>query len=167
MTPWLSYKKWGRWLWKPPEIPTLILILISGMTILGLVTFPNYFCGGLYNLDVYILRKDIHNVSRGSLLALDKHVSPSVTFPLIPIYLVGDLLGIIAYQWFSILFGAIGIYLYAKEVLPYGRLWPVIQFFGMWGLYSALAGNIYIEVVGAMSIPYLFYFFHRKKLVPI
>jgi hypothetical protein len=163
MTPWLSYKRWGRWLWKPPEIPTLILILISGMAILGLVTFPNYFCGGLYNIDVYFHRKEIHDVSRGSLLAIGMHVAPSVTFPLIPIYLVGDLLGIIAYQWFSILFGAVGIYLYAKEVLPYGRLWPVIQFFGMWGLYSALAGNIYIDFVGAMGIPYLFYFFHRKK----
>jgi len=38
-----------------------------------------------------------------------------------------------------------------------------VHFFGMWGLYSALAGSIYLEVTGLLMVPWIFYAFHRKK----
>jgi hypothetical protein len=59
--------------------------------------------------------------------------------------------------------GAWGIYAYARLLLPRGSIWPLVHFFGMWGLYSALAGCIYLEVTGPLMIPWIFYAFHRKN----
>lgn len=171
MTGWSRLQSRLAWLNRHSEMILLVLIMTAGMTILGLVTFPNYFCGRFYNIDVEYFKRLVNNYSQlkiyaPTLAAPNTRFSLSVVLPAVPFYLVGGLLGIFVYQWLFVGVGAVGVYLYAREVLPRARLWPVIHFFGMWGLYSALAGNIYLEILGPMAVPYIFYFFHRRNWLP-
>jgi uncharacterized membrane protein len=65
----------------------------------------------------------------------------------------------------AILFGGYGIYLIFKKrfsnpLIPFLAL---IYFFMMWGIFSALAFDYHNNVVGAMFVPWLIYYFNRKK----
>ncbi len=143
------------------------MVLIVGMIILGLVTFPNYFCLRLYNEDFQYIREVVDSYTNGKFFhpvwKEVQHCSLSVYLSAIPFYILFDNVGLLIYQWLMFGVSAWGLYLYARSILPIGAVWPLIHFFGMWGLYSALSGCIYLEVIGPLMLPYIFYAFHRRK----
>ena len=142
--------------------------MAAGMTILGLVSFVDYFCARIYNEDFQYVREVINSYAQGKILELvwntPQHYSLSVFIFAVPFYVLFGNVGILLYQWLMIGVGAWGIYAYARLLLPRGSIWPLVHFFGMWGLYSALAGCIYLEVTGPLMIPWIFYAFHRKMV---
>ena len=141
--------------------------MAAGMTVLGLVTFVDYLCARLYNEDFQYVREVIDSYARGKILEpvqnAPQHYSMSAYLSAVPFYVLFGNVGILIYQWLMVGVGAWGVYSYARLLLTKGSIWPLIQFFGMWGLYSALAGCIYVEITGLLMVPWIFYSFHRKR----
>jgi len=123
---------------------------------------------GLYNNAIYdyahfrtnsdpLLLQNVGNV-----LADHFELLPIIFSPLS--YLFGTYT-LLLVQIAAILFGGYGIYLvfekrFSKPVIP--RL-ALVYFLSMWGIYSALSFDYHNNVVGAMFVPWLFYYFDRKK----
>ena len=131
--------------------------MAAGMTILGLVSFVDYFCARIYNKDFQYVRVVVNSYAQGKILELvgggPQHYSLSAYISAVPFYILFGNVGILLYQWLMVGVGAWGIYSYARLLLPQGSIWPLVHFFGMWGLYSALAGCIYVEVTGLLMVP--------------
>ncbi len=68
-------------------------------------------------------------------------------------------------QFASILFGGLGIYIYVRK-LTHNTVVSAIalaHFFSIWGIYSALSFDYHDNVVAAMFLPWLLYFFEKKN----
>lgn len=92
------------------------------------------------------------------------HFSP-ISFFYVPLYYIFGTYALLVLQIAVILFGGVGIYRYASLKFISGKL-PLlflVQFFGIWGIYSALAFDFHNNVVGAMLVPWLFYFYEVGK----
>ena len=98
----------------------------------------------------------------GNLLADHFELLPMIFSP---VYFIFGSYALLLIQIASILFGGYGIFLifknrFANPAIP-GL--AVIHFLTMWGIYSALASDYHNNVVGAMFVPWLFYYFDQKK----
>jgi len=160
--------RWNAFLLRfNPQRWVPFFVMAAGMTILGLVSFVDYFCARIYNEDFQYVREVVNSYAQGKILEpvwnTPQHYSLSVYISAVPFYILFGNVGILLYQWLMVGVGAWGIYAYARLLLPRGSIWPLVHFFGMWGLYSALAGCIYLEVTGLLMVPWIFYAFHRKK----
>ena len=76
---------------------------------------------------------------------------------------------LVVVQIAAVLFGGYGAYRYNRlrsgdEALA---LILLFQFWSMWGIYSALAYDYHDNVVAAMLVPWLFYYFHLKRWLPV
>jgi len=92
------------------------------------------------------------------------HFSP-ITILLSPFYYIFGSYTLLIIQVIFILWGGLGIYKYAS--LSHSRTYiPVlltIQFFSIWGIYSALAFDFHNNVIAAMFVPWLFYFYEKAN----
>ncbi|MHB1390216.1 MAG: DUF2079 domain-containing protein [Thermoleophilia bacterium] len=98
------------------------------------------------------------------------HFSP-LTIVFAPLYYLMGTYTLLIIQIAAILFGGCGAYALARRQLDskYLPLIVLIQFFGIWGIYSALSFDFHTNVVGAMLVPWLVYFYlkSRKGLVVV
>lgn len=68
-------------------------------------------------------------------------------------------------QIIFVLFGGFGIYKYIKEISSDKKISFLAQlhFYFFYGIYSTLSFDFHNNVIGAMFVPWFFYFFHLKK----
>src|SRR6058998_3558949 len=65
----------------------------------------------------------------------------------------------------AVLFGGYGAYRYNKlrSADEFVALIMLLQFWSIWGIYSAFAYDYHDNVVAAMLVPWFFYYFHQKR----
>lgn len=90
------------------------------------------------------------------------HFSPFILL-LSPFYFLFGTYTLLIVQVAFIIFGGIGIYRYSSFFFQEEKLKQLItiQFFTIWGIYSALAFDFHMNVLAAMLVPWLFVY-HRK-----
>ncbi len=86
-----------------------------------------------------------------------------------PFYYLLRTYTLLVIQILAILFGGAGVYLFARHETR-SRYLPLIvlfQFFGIWGIYSALSFDFHNNVVAAMIVPWLAFCYvtGRRKLL--
>ncbi|MBI3501122.1 MAG: DUF2079 domain-containing protein [Bacteroidetes bacterium] len=72
---------------------------------------------------------------------------------------------LLIFQIAFILFGGFGVYKYIKEVSTDEKISFLAQlhFYFFYGIFSALSFDFHNNVLGAMFVPWFFYFFHLRK----
>ncbi len=82
-----------------------------------------------------------------------------------PLYWILGSYTMLIFQIVAILFGGIGIYklIEDKSKDPQLALIAMCHFFLMWGIYSALAFDYHDNVIAAMFVPWLIYYFLRQQ----
>lgn len=155
----------------------LFLIFFLFAAIYCLISLVNHYQFRTYALDLGMFNQALYAFSQGqpALFTLDAqgmttpflatHFSP-ITFLYTPFYFVFGNYALLIIQILAILLGGLGIYRIAVEKLPSASQLPLlilIQFFCIWGIYSALAFDFHNNVVGAMLIPWLFYYLEKRK----
>ena len=84
-----------------------------------------------------------------------------------PLYYVFGSYTLIIIQILAILIGGLGIYKYAKYKLNNDIIVPsiiLVQFFSIWGIFSALSFDFHCNVLGAMFVPWFIYYLEKRKL---
>lgn len=82
-----------------------------------------------------------------------------------PFYKVFGTYTLLLFQLLAILIGGWGVFKYFKEFsknVPLATM-AMVHFFWVFGIHSALAFDYHDNVVGAMIIPWLFYFMRKEK----
>ncbi len=144
--------------------------------IYSLISIVNHYQFRTYSLDLGVFNNALYsyahfksnyliptsNVSGTNFLG--DHFSP-ITFLYAPFYYLFGSYSLLIIQIASVLFGGAGIYSYCKLKFPAGYIPLIItfQFFGIWGIYSALSFDFHNNVVGAMLVPWLVYFHEKNK----
>jgi len=72
---------------------------------------------------------------------------------------------LLIFQIAAILFGGFGVFKYIKEISSSEKIAFLAQlhFYFFYGIFSALNFDFHNNVLGAMFVPWFFYFFHLKK----
>jgi len=84
-----------------------------------------------------------------------------------PLYYILGTYTMLVVQIVAVLFGAYGIYRYFTIGNAHKfALLAVIHFLTAWGVFSALAFDYHDNVLGAMAVPWLFYYFKKEKWLP-
>jgi uncharacterized membrane protein len=98
---------------------------------------------------------------------LSDHFSVTLIFISPIIYLFGTY-GLLIAQIAALLTGGWGIFKYVMKKT--GKLFianlALIHFLGFWGIFSALLFDYHNNVIGAMAVPWLFYFIECRKIKP-
>ena len=160
----------SKWL-NRPSVPRLLawLTWIAGMVIAALVTFPNHYNFRTYGYDAGYVLGMFENISRGNFLGTVyysgevPHISYAVYILGLPFYWLGGIWGILAYQWLGIGMGAWGIYVYARQKIGKLAWLSMLHYWGMWGVYSALAYDVHPDILGPCLVPWIFYALETKK----
>ena len=143
------------------------------------ISLVNHYCFRTYAWDLGLFNNSVYDYSyfrfNDCMLLLPAHehfknyladhfsIFPMLVSPLM--WLFGSYTLLIV-QITGILFGGIGIYRVVKlrfEESTYLPLLAIIHFFTIWGIYSALSFDYHDNVMAAMFVPWLFYFFTQKK----
>ncbi len=147
------------------------LIWIGGMTITALVTFPNHYNFRTYGHDFGYVLGMFENISRGNPLGTVyypgevPHIFYTVYILGLPFYWIGGVWGVLVYQWIAIGVGAWGIYQYARRKVGSLAWLSMLHYWGMWGIYGALAYEAHPEIVGPCLVPWIFYALETKKRI--
>ena len=82
-----------------------------------------------------------------------------------PFYYIFGSYTLVIIQILSILFGSIGVYklIHVKTNNNILSLLASIHFLSIWGIYSALAFDYHNNVIAAMFVPWLLYYFDMEK----
>ncbi|NSW44874.1 MAG: DUF2079 domain-containing protein [Bacteroidales bacterium] len=155
----------------------LFIILFVFTLIFSLISITNHYLFRTFALDLGMFNHALHSFSHFKCNYFTLSIDGSVVnyfgdhFSLIIIlfapfhYLFGSYTLLII-QIIFILLGGIGIYLYAKNIkqieskIAYILL---IYFFSVWGIYSALAFDFHTNVIAAMLLPWMVYFYDSKR----
>ena len=152
-----------------------ISIIISFAIIYSLISLVNHYTFrtfawdlGIYNqalFDYAHFRFDFNTViqpSCGNLLS-DHFELLMIIFS--PLYYLFGSYTLLIIQIVAILFGGEGIYKYIELISNSKKLAlaAMVQFFLFYGIYSALAFDYHNNVVGAMFVPWIFYFIIKEN----
>lgn len=160
------------------QLKRIVPVLVLFGLIFSLVSIVNHTFFRTYALDLGIFNQALYNLSHFKkamfTLGLEgfeisfwgTHFSP-IVFLYIPFHLIFGSYGLLVVQILAILFGGLGIFRYSFELLKNFSfsLMIMLIFFGMWGIYSALAFDFHNNVVGAMMVPWLFYYLKKEKIL--
>jgi uncharacterized membrane protein len=84
-----------------------------------------------------------------------------------PLYYLFGSYTLLIVQIFAILAGGLAVYKYARENFEDNSILPIIiliQFFSIWGIYSALSFDFHENVPGAMFVLWFVYYLEKRKL---
>lgn len=71
---------------------------------------------------------------------------------------------LLLFQILSIIWGGIGIYKYVEKISNSKlAIYAQLHFYVMWGVFSALSFDYHDNVIAAMLVPWLFYYFRIEK----
>lgn len=96
--------------------------------------------------------------------AFADHFEP-IFFLFAPLYYIFGSYTLLVIQIFFVLFGGVGILYFTKSHSnnQYLSIAVLVQFFAMWGVYSALAFDFHNNVTAAMLVPWFLVFAHQQK----
>jgi len=157
------------------------LILLTSVflvfaVIYGLISLVNHYLYRTDALDLGMFNHAIYSFShlKMNYFTLDvwgneinyfgDHFSP-ITVLISPFYYIFGTYTLLIIQIISILFGGFGIYKYVSLSHPktYIPVLITIQFFSIWGIYSALSFDYHNNVIAAMLVPWLLYFYEKAN----
>lgn len=158
--------------------PTIALtgIFIFFGIIYSLISITNHYLFRTAALDLGMFNHAIYNFAHFSqnYFTLDikgaevnyfgDHFSP-ITLLYAPFYYVFGSYALLIIQIFAILFGGYGIYKYSliNSIRTYIPFIILIQFYSIWGIYSALSFDFHNNVVAAMFLPWLVYNYEKNN----
>lgn len=142
----------------------------------SLISLVNHYELRTYSLDLGMFNQALYSFAhlKSNLFTLDvngnivnyfaDHFSP-ITFLYAPFYYLLGSYTLLIIQIVAILFGGYGAYKYAKLQLDskYLPLIVLFHFFVIWGIYSALSFDFHNNVVAAMLVPWLVYFYALRR----
>ena len=151
-------------------------VLLLFFIVYSLISFVDHYMFRTYNLDLAMFNQAIYDfahfrmnyftlgTSEYHINYFGDHFSP-ITLLYSPFYYIFGSYTLLVIQVFSILFGGFGTYKIAKQnnLNDKNALLILSQFFLFWGIYSALAFDFHNNVVGAMFVPWIIYFYYEKK----
>lgn len=151
----------------------LLIFVFAGLIFLSIPLVNHYFLRtsaldyGVFNHAIYnYAHVRISNFTlglipqeSGIIEGSGNHFSP-ILLLFSPFYWILGTYTLLVFQVAFILFGGAGIWKYSCSRLPEEKLslLSLIQFFSIWGIYSALAFDFHLNVLAAMLLPWLFYF---------
>lgn len=164
---------------KENERIVLFLVFSVFAIIFCLISLVNHYQLRTYALDMGMYNQAVYSYSHFKnaffTLGIDGREVPflGTHFSLItllysPLYYLLGSYALLFIQIAAILFGGLAIYKYAKEHFEDDSAIPiviVIQFFGIWGIYSALSFDYHDNVLGAMLVPWFIYFLEKRRLI--
>jgi uncharacterized membrane protein len=156
----------------------LAIILVIFGIIYALISLVNHYYFRTYALDLGLYTNALYKYAHF-------HLADSSMFKNVNEYLLADhfdlyliifsplvyLFGtytLLLVQIAAILAGGAGIYKYFRLTLPENDFIPVaatLGFLSFFGIFSALAFDYHSNVVAAMLVPWLFYFFKKKNYI--
>ncbi len=158
------------------ETDVLLFIIFVFAVIYGLISLVNHYEFRTYALDLGMFNQALYSFAHLNLnyftLATDgSHVNyfadhfSLITVAFAPFYYLLHSYTLLVIQIIAILAGGVGIYMFAKHETDtkYLPLFVIFQFFGIWGIYSALAFDFHDNVVAAMLVPWLAYSYVSGK----
>ena len=159
----------------------LLLVLLAFFIIYGLISFVNHYNFRTAALDLGMFNQALYAYSRGhaanytldpsgvSYPFLSTHFSP-ITLLYTPVYYLAGSYSFLLIQICSILFGAYGSYkvaFYLTGGQHKAAMLILLQFLITWGTFSAVAFDFHNNVVGAMFVPWIMYYFLKGKAGPL
>lgn len=159
-----------------PSRRTIILSVIFGLfaLIFCSISLVNHYFLRTYSLDLGVFNHALYsfshfkmnyftlNLNGEAVHYFGDHFSP-ITILLAPLYYLGGSYTLLVVQIAFILLGGLGIYKYVSlhHSNTYIPIIVLIQFFGSWGIYSALSYDFHTNVIGAMLVPWLIYYYEK------
>ena len=154
----------------------LSIVFLIFASIYCSISLVNHYFLRTYALDLGMFNQAIYSFShlKMNYFTLDitgaeisyfgDHFSPIIIF-LSPFYYLFGSYTLLIIQIACILLGGFGVYKYASlnHSQTYIPLLLTIQFFSIWGIYSALSFDYHNNVIAAMFVPWLFYFYDKKN----
>ncbi|WP_018342950.1 DUF2079 domain-containing protein [Cytophaga aurantiaca] len=161
---------------KSNSFKILVAIILFFAIVYSSISLVNHYCFRTYALDLGMFNQAIYSFSHFKMnyFTLDisgaeinyfgDHFSP-ITILLSPFYYIFGSYTLLIIQIAAILFGGYGIYKYASLSHPnsYLPLLLTVHFFSIWGIYSALSYDFHTNVLAAMFIPWLVYFYEKEN----
>jgi len=156
----------------------LFIIFFIFAFIFSLISITNHYLFRTFALDLGMFNHALYSFSHFKCnyftLSIDgsevnyfgDHFAPIIILFAPFQYLFGSYT-LLIFQIIFILLGGIGIYLYAqniKQIESKNANIFLIYFFSIWGIYSALAFDFHTNVIAAMLLPWLVYFYDSKKI---
>jgi len=149
-------------------------MIIGFAIIFVLISFVNHLCFRTYGLDLGLYTNHLYDYAHGSMANMDmiwdtKELALADHFDLYLIlfsplvYLFGSWTLLII-QIVALLIGAKGIYTYFKDQ-PRIALFAAFFFLSYFGVFSAVSYDYHSNVIGAMAVPWLFYFVREKRFL--
>lgn len=154
----------------------LVIILFLFGSIFSLISLVNHYLFrtaaldlGMFNQALYSfahLKQNFYTLAPDGIPVnfFGDHFSP-ITLFYTPFYYLFGTYTLLIIQIFFVLAGGYGVYKLAQTKFnsKYLPLLVIVQFFLIWGIYSALSYDFHNNVVGAMMVPCLVFFYMREK----
>jgi uncharacterized membrane protein len=149
-------------------------VIIVYAIIYSSISLVNHYNFRTYAHDLGIINNSIYDYSQfraNDCTLMDRKFTNLLSdhFTLIPAivaslrYFFGTY-SMLVVQIISILIGGIGIFCFFRlKNSQVFSLIAMIHFLSCWGIYSALSFDYHDNVVGAMAVPWLFYFFKKEN----
>ena len=159
---------------QPFVIPTIFILFTLVFCAISLVNHFNFRSSaldlGMFNHALYNFAHLSNNNFTLSLGTAEvnyfgDHFSP-ITLLYSPFYYLFGSYTLLIIQIISILFGGYGVYKYAllKFRDSYVPTAILLYFFGLWAIYFSLSFDFHNNVVAAMLVPWLIYYYELNKL---
>lgn len=156
------------------RISSVNWMIFSFLIIYALICFANHICFRTYGLDLGLYTNAMYDYAHGSMANMDmiwdtKELALADHFDVYLIlfspltYLFGSWTLLII-QVAAILIGAKGVHSYFKDQ-PRIALFATFFFLSYFGVFSALSYDYHSNVIGAMAVPWLFYFVRKKRFI--
>ncbi len=156
----------------------LMGIMVLFGIIYALVSLVNHYNFRTYALDLGLVNHAVYDYAHFrinySTLLLDARpmnflAAHFTLLPLLfsPLYWIFGSYTLLVIQIGAILFGGYGVYVYCQNRtrLAFAPFLVLMQFYLMWGIYSALSFDYHDNVVGAMFLPWFIHYFDRRKFL--
>ncbi len=152
------------------------LIAFVFLIIYCLISLPNHYYFRTYALDYGLFNQSIaayahfdnstYSIANyGVNCALGDHFS-LIQFLYVPFYWILGSYALLVIQILSIIIGGYGVYKFAEIKFKNNKWLPslfMLQFYGTWGIVSALSFDYHDNVIAAMLLPWFFVFFYQEK----
>ncbi|MFK7783848.1 MAG: DUF2079 domain-containing protein [Crocinitomicaceae bacterium] len=156
------------------HISSFTWMIFGFIIVYVLISFVNHVCFRTYGLDLGLYTNAMYDYAHGSMPMMDMIWDTKETaladhfdFYLILfsplVYLFGSWTLLIV-QIVAIVIGAKGVHTYFKNQ-PRTALFATFFFLSYFGVFSALSYDYHSNVIGAMAVPWLFYFVREKRFI--
>ena len=157
----------------------LLVIFLVAAVVFALISFVDHYNFRSYAFDLGLFNNAIYDFAHFrsndvTMLYPDHYTFLQTHFSLFPIlvsplYWIFGSYTLLVFQLFSVLFGGWGVYRFIGEFTQNFtiRILGLLHFFTAWGIFSALAFDYHDNVVGAMFVPWIFYYFKKGQRLKV